>query len=185
MSVITWTVVQKALQNWVVAATGLPAASVRWGDQADGRPAYPYISLEISAIEHGNMHRAQTYDISDDALINTYGSQSLITLTITAFATSEVPSLSARQYLDDCQAYLWEEGQLDLFTTANIASVRTLNTVNIGYTAEARRISRWAMDVQFYVPAGLTKTTPDYIDTVSLTGTINEAELPEFILELE
>jgi hypothetical protein len=53
---VDWVVVQKAMQNWVVAATALPSTSVLWAQQDLARAASPAIELRVSNVaETGNL----------------------------------------------------------------------------------------------------------------------------------
>lgn len=52
MSAITWDTIQKALQNWVVAGSGLAADHVLWGYRGAGRPSAPHIILTITSVRN-------------------------------------------------------------------------------------------------------------------------------------
>ncbi len=50
MAYVPWTTaMEDALHAWIVAGSGLPAASVFWADQNEPRPAAPCISMRLSA----------------------------------------------------------------------------------------------------------------------------------------
>lgn len=44
---MSWTALETAIKNWVVAASGLDAARVVWERRQTARPASPFISLDI------------------------------------------------------------------------------------------------------------------------------------------
>jgi hypothetical protein len=46
-----WTAVEDAIHAWVVAGSGLPAASVLWENQGAPRPAGAFVSMRLSSIE--------------------------------------------------------------------------------------------------------------------------------------
>lgn len=50
MTSIPWPSIQKALQNWVVAGSGLPTDHVLWGYRGAGRPTAPHIILTITSV---------------------------------------------------------------------------------------------------------------------------------------
>lgn len=52
MSAIAWTTIQKALQNWVVAGSGLANDHVLWGYRGAGRPSAPHIILTITSVRN-------------------------------------------------------------------------------------------------------------------------------------
>lgn len=193
MSVINWTVFQKHIQNWVVSSAGLAADAVRWGGQKFSRPsAYPYMSLAISGVEQKHLMVKRTYVSSltpgADRIDNQYGGSAKVTVTLQAFSLDDMPATTGRRYLDDALAYLWEDVTRESFSRANIAHIRTNGYVNLSGEIEGTWISRWAVDVEFYVAMALTKTTPDFIDSLVVTGTISgvASELePEWTIELE
>lgn len=48
MSAIAWATIQKALHDWIVAGSGLPADHVLWGYRGAGRPTAPHIIATIT-----------------------------------------------------------------------------------------------------------------------------------------
>jgi hypothetical protein len=53
---VDWVVVQKAMQNWVVAVTQMPSTSVLWSQQDGARVPSPAIELRVSNVaEMGNL----------------------------------------------------------------------------------------------------------------------------------
>lgn len=50
MSGINWPAIKKAIQNWVVRGSGLPADRVLWTYEKAGRPPAPHIMLSVSSI---------------------------------------------------------------------------------------------------------------------------------------
>lgn len=65
MPAIAWTAVEKALQAWVVAATGLDAANVIWAFEKGARPEPPYISLMIDSARSIGTDRVSYEDHPD------------------------------------------------------------------------------------------------------------------------
>lgn len=173
MSVTDWSSIQSTIHAWLVAGSGLSASKVRWAGQPYDRAAYPFVLVRLSGIEPGPMMTYRSYDAVDDEVDVTYAGQDLATFTVEAFADGMTLGSHALSYIDDCIAELYDQARREAFMTANVGFVRVANVVDLSGPLEGRMISRWATDVQFYVPKGTT-ATESYIDTVGITGTLSD-----------
>lgn len=92
---MNWTTIQKALQDFVVAAAGLADGKVIWAGQARERPLKPYIALRATVIPSSGQDWLDVEDnplvIADDVVEAVTPAADTLTLTAHGLLTADGP----------------------------------------------------------------------------------------------
>lgn len=100
---IGWTNIQAAIHAFVVAATGLPAERVMWGNQTAPRPTYPYATItKISGpnpIGQAEQRSTTTGVAPADTTTLDIGANAEIVVSIKVHSLSATPAENAAAYI--------------------------------------------------------------------------------------
>lgn len=151
---MNWAVVKKALFDWVSGVTGV---TVVWEDQEAGRPAYPFITLNVdSVVSIGVDETIHEYNDETDQLDTTVRGNRRFTLRVEAFSDSNTPGGTAQQYIEALVARLRLNASREAFAAANIGFISHNGPLDVGRVIDQKNEDRWGIDIQFAGSLNLT-----------------------------
>lgn len=179
---IQWAQVAKALQDWIVAESGLSDATVLWSEREGGRPAGRYIAMRVTNIQQIG-HDWLTYE---DATSPTPGAELQSTrqgfrevlLTLQCFAAKNDAVITAIATLDKAiGGHRKYKGDLKAVGIA-VLSTERIQSIDgrIGLSYEARAIGTVRMSLASNVVGFET-----YIQSFELSGNVSDGDDTEEI----
>lgn len=175
---IDLTIVENALHDWIVAATGIPADHVLWADQAFERPSddAPWVAMRIETIQR----IGQDWHVSSDHPAPTAGAEILhtvngnrtATLTIQCFRGSPTGTTRPQAYLDAAVMGITLPARRAAFLAAGIGIGEISPIRNIGDVISFARFEPRAVVEVTLLLAGTATSTGTYIEIVTLEGAV-------------
>lgn len=177
---------QAAVHAWVVAGSGLAADRVIWSGQNGPRPAAPWISLSITQVDAPkvdwrDVRPAASPSAGRELTASTRGVRAA-SLSIQAFSPAGVGLLAPTSLLEAVRLAATLPSVREALGgagvgVADLGSVRDVGGVLGGSVFEPRA----HVDVRLNLVVQLSEPMT-YIGQVSINPTIDESELPEFLV---
>jgi hypothetical protein len=192
---ISWTVVDDAIQAWIVSSLSIATGRVIWAKQNLPQPAYPYVVLDHDGFTpDGTLDETRTTydsqaDPGEEIELLTTGPREF-TLTVTAHVDvgegAYDSDAQATALLSLAQSSLGQRSVLDALGAAGLAIIERLPVQDTSVVVNGEWNSQASMDVRLRATSNMTEQT-GYIDKVLLSSTIDGAQsslnLDDFLID--
>ncbi|MBC3540657.1 LIC_12616 family protein [Rufibacter sediminis] len=167
--------IKPILQKWIIAATGLPDNKVVYANQNGPRPAFPYVTVHVTAKSDMGWADISVPDTDGVAEIN---NDRMVSISLQALGSG------AMSLMETLRDDLERPTSLQQFRGAGLPFIRVLNDVNDLTTVVGTKYEeRAGMDLEFRTAVQLTDEV-GLIEAVTGESQIN-SEIKEVILTYE
>lgn len=177
---------ETALYTWLSGQSGL---NVSWKDQKAPNLAYPYAQLKVIAgPTREGLTDSETEVLDEEAptgqeITITYKGPRLYTVTVDAYASSDIGDANAQHYISLAEKALEKHSVRLALLIAGVSIVEIMAATDLDETVNEEWISRCKLDLRIRVNSTVTDTV-GYIKTINITGTIGDQSVPITIDEV-
>jgi hypothetical protein len=177
---------ENALYTWLNGQTGITTS---WKDQKAPEPAYPFAQLKvISGPTREGFSDSQEEAVDDtnptgEEITITLKGPRLYTVTIDAYANSDVGGANAQHYISLAEKGLEKPSVRLALLVAGIAVVEVMPPVDLDETVNVEWVSRCKFDLRIRVNSTVTDSA-GYIEQINITGTVGDQSVSLIVDEV-
>lgn len=180
---LDWSTFQKALQDAVVAASGLADGKVIWARQNGTRPAAPYVTLNLSPMQtlgiDGTRHTYDSGGVAGSEITLSHGGMREFGLTLTAFGDG-LGDGAAVAILETVRSALNKLSIREALEAANISFFDFGSVLDLTQVVDAGFEGRATVQFRGYTTQEVTETL-GYIQTVEVEAVISSVSTVETV----